>query len=147
MQRLDVLNTEFVGAGVARALFLLAPVVPIFFGVVAVALSAHSRAAILRWWGVVLAVAGGAAFAIALALPGAFERRWPIGSAPQLSPRVVDAGHDVATAVVVAFAGVFGFIALIVTLVGIVSVIYAARLAVSPTAAPPIPAPRGPETR
>jgi len=141
MQRLDALNTELVGTGATRALFLLAPLVPLFFGIVAVALGARSRVAILRWWGGVLAIAGAAAVAIAVALPAAFERRWsePVGAVPYLSPRVVDVGHDVAMAVVVAFAAVLGFLALLVALVGLVSVIFAARLAVQPTAAGPVP--------
>ena len=143
MQRIDALNTELVGAGVMRAALLLGPLVPVFFGIVAVALGARSRVGILRWWGAALAIAGGAALAIAALLPAAFERRWsePVVGAPPFSPRVLDAGHDVATAVVVAFAVVFGLLALIVTLVGIVSVVYAGRLAVDRTVAGPVPAP------
>ncbi len=143
MQRIDALNTELVGPGAIRAVLLLSPLIPLFFGVVAVALGARSRVAILRWWGGALAIAGGAAIAIAVALPSAFERRWsePAGGLPPFSPRVMDAGHDVAMAVVVAFAGLFGLIALIVTLIGIVSVIYAARLTDAPTAPGPFPAP------
>lgn len=143
MQRLDTLNTELVGAGLSRAAFLLGPIVPIFFAALAVAFGARSRLKILRWWGAVLAIAGGVAVAIAVAIPAAFERRWaePAGSFPDLSPRLVGAGHDVATAVVVAFATLFGLIALVVTLVGIASVVFAARLEREPNSPGPIPAP------
>jgi hypothetical protein len=147
MQRIDALNTELVGAGAIRAVLLLGPLVPVLFGVVAVALGARSRVAILRWWGGALAIAGGVGLVIAVSLGAAFEGRWsePVGTAPPFSPRVLDAGHDVATAVLVAFAVVFGLLSLIVALVGIVSVVYAARLAVAPRAAAPVPVPTGTE--
>jgi hypothetical protein len=129
MQRLDAVNTELVGAGAMRAVLLLGPLIPLLFGIAAVALGARSRVAILRWWGAALAIAGGVAVAIAVALPGAFDRRWSQpGADPPFSPRVLDVGHDVAMAVVVALAVVLGVIALIVTLVGIASVVFAARL-------------------
>jgi len=142
MQRLDALNTELVGSGAMRAVLLLGPLVPLLFGIAAVALSAHSRVAILRWWGGVLAIAGGVAVVIAIAIPGAFERRWSEpGVIPPFSPSIVDAGHDVAMAAVVAFAILFGLLALIVALVGLASVLFAARLERSPNAPGPIPAP------
>ncbi len=145
MQRLDAFNTELVVAGATRATFLLGPLVPLFFTALAIAIGARSRVEILRWWGAVLAIAGGVVTAIALALPSAFERRWaePVGTLPELSPRLVDAGHDVATAVVVAFATVLGFISLIVGVVGIVSLAFAWRLARPAAVAEPLPSPSG----
>jgi hypothetical protein len=142
MQQVDALNTELVGDGAMRAVLLLGPLVPLFFGIAAVALGARSRVAILRWWGGVLALAGGVAVAIAIAIPGAFERRWSEpGVLPPFSPRVLDVGHDAAMAVVVAFAVLFGLLALVVALVGIASVIFAARLEHAPDAPGPIPVP------
>src|SRR5258705_8571709 len=141
MQRLDALNTELVGAGAMRAVLLVAPIVPIFLGLAAIALGARSRVAILRWWGAALAIAGGVAIVIAVAIPGAFERTWSDPTALPFSSGVGEVGHDVAMAVVVAFAGLLGLIALIVALIGIASVIFAARLQRAPDSPGPIPAP------
>ena len=141
MQHLDALNSDLVGDGAMRAVLLLGPLVPLFFGIAAVALGARSRVAILRWWGAALAIAAGVAVAIALALPGAFERDWSNPTAMPFASRVGEIGHDVATAVVVAFAGLFGLIAFVVALVGIASIVFAARLEHRPDAPPPIPAP------
>ena len=115
-----------------RTALLLSPLVPILFLLLTVALGARSRRGVLRWWGAVLAIGGGSVIALAIAIPRVFEQQWDgaiqAALSPSWSPALVGIGHDVGSAIILAFATALAIIAAIVALVGVTSLITAARL-------------------
>lgn len=115
----------------ARTTLLLSPLVPAFFLLLTVALGARSRRGLLRWWGAVLAIAGIAVTATAIALPSFFQSRWASieASTPAYwSPTILGLSHDVVSAIVVALATTLAVLSLIVALIGVTSLVIAARL-------------------
>jgi len=140
----DTLSPQVVSTlQTTRTVLLLSPLVPIFFLLLTIAFGSRTRRGMLRWWGVVLALGGGAVGAFALALPSFFDQRWDGSLAPSVppywSPTLVGIGHDVAIAIVAAFATALAIVSGVVALVGIVSLVVAARL--GRQAAVPEPAP------
>ena len=115
-----------------RTALLLSPLVPILFLLLTVALGARSRRGVLRWWGAVLAIGGGTVTALAIAIPRLFEQQWA-GSVepafgPSLSPTLLGIGHDIGSAIVLAAATALAIVAAVVAVVGVASLIVAARL-------------------
>ncbi len=131
------------GMRAMRTAFLLSPLVPLFFLLLAIALGARTQRGILRWWGAVLALGGGAVAAAALILPSQLAERWDGSFAPSVppywSPALVGIGHDLAFAVVAAFATALAIVSGVVALVGVASLVLAARIGRAP-APEPVPA-------
>ncbi len=115
-----------------RTALLLSPLVPIVFLLLTVALGARSRRGVLRWWGAVLAIGGGTVATLAIVTPRLFEQQWAGSIEPglgsSLSPALLGIGYDMGSAIILAFATALAIIAAIVALVGVTSLITAARL-------------------
>jgi hypothetical protein len=107
----------------ARTALLLGPLVPAAFLLLTAAFGATSRRAIARWWGVVLALAGGAVASAAFLLLPEFERRWDAMVVPSIpaywSRDVVTTLHDLAASLVGSYATGLTLISAIVAVAGL----------------------------
>ncbi|MGH2490997.1 MAG: hypothetical protein ACRDF9_05755 [Candidatus Limnocylindria bacterium] len=111
----------------ARSALLVSPLVPLLFLLLTAVLGARSPRAIARWWGVVLALAGGALASAALLLSPEFERRWDALVVPTIPPYwsqdVVATLHDLAASLVGSYATGLTYISAAVAIGGLALVL------------------------
>lgn len=126
----------------ARTALLLSPLVPAVFLLLTAVFGATSRRAIARWWGVILALAGGAVASAALLISPEFERRWQLAVIPSIPPYwsedVVLTLHDLAASVVTSYAFGLLLVSGAVAAVGLALVLASSRAgrATAPRALP-----------
>lgn len=121
-----------------RTALLLTPLVPVLFLLLTAVFGARSRRAVARWWGFVLALAGGAIASAAILISPEFERRWGATVVPSIPPYwsqdVVVTLHDLAGNLIGTYATSLTLIALAVALAGL-ALLLASSLSRGATAA------------
>ena len=107
----------------ARTVLLLSPLVPALFLLLTAVFGAMSRRAIARWWGVVLALAGGAIASAAVLISPELERRWYATVVPSIPPYwskdVVTTLHDLAGSLIGSYTTSLMLISVAVSLAGL----------------------------
>jgi len=107
----------------ARTALLLSPLVPLAFLLLTALFGARSRRALARWWGIVLALAGGAVASAAVVIAPEFERRWNALVVPKIPPYwsadVVTTLHDLAASLVGSYATSLTLISAAVAVAGL----------------------------